>query len=136
MRSSARTPPWMPYPPASPPPNPAPTRYTPADGGHPFRTGPRATNSARWCPGHRQPLDAVDERRQQPRRLLGRLDVGHLAAQLLEQHADLAASQVRAKAEMRTATAEAGMRIRRAADVKRPRVGKLLLVTVGGAVPQ
>ena len=51
-----------------------------ASGWRPNRpTGRRSTNSFRWRPGHRQPLDPVDERRQQSRRLLGRRQIGHLA---------------------------------------------------------
>ena len=78
----------------------------------PVPTGRLATNSVRWCPGHRQPLDPVDERRQQPRRFFRRRDVGHLAVQLLERDADLAAGEVGAEAEVRAATTEAGMGIR------------------------
>lgn len=73
-----------------------------------YRGLPRATAGR---PGHRQRFDAVDELRQQPRGLVRRHDIGDLAAQFVEDDADLTTSQVGAQAEMRTAAAEAEMRI-------------------------
>src|ERR1700758_5150493 len=83
------------------------------------------TLTARGSPGDRQPLDAVDELRQQPRGFLDRDDVGDLAAQFVEGDPDLATSQVGAQAEMGTAPAEAEMRVGVTCHVKSPRIGEL-----------
>ena len=63
-------------------------------------------------------------------------NVGHLAVQFLERHADLAAGQVGAEAEVCAAAAEAGVWIRCPADIESPRIGELVLIAVGRAVPQ
>src|SRR6201993_5596902 len=83
------------------------------------------TLTARGSPGDRQPLDAVDELRQQPRGFLDRDDVGYLAAQFVEHDPDLTTSQVGAQAEMGTPAAEAEMRIGVARHVKSPRGSEL-----------
>src|SRR5437763_15130543 len=81
--------------------------------------------SPRGRPGDRQPLDAVDELRQQPGRFVDRDDVGYLAAQFVEDDPDLAAGQVGAQAEMGAAAAEAQVRMGIARHVEHPRVGEL-----------
>src|SRR6202030_1098765 len=98
-----------------------------------LRNGPE---SARRRPGDWERLDPVDERRQQPRGLFGRDDIGYLAVQFLEHHPDLATSQVGAQAEVRTTATEADMRIGVAGYVEHPWVRKLRLVAIGRAVPQ
>src|SRR5690242_10267105 len=108
---SAPTAPWTPCPPASHLLRPEPRRSTRPGGGRRFRTARLATTSARWCPGHRQPLDAVNERRLQPVWFFGRSDVGNLSVKFLERQRDLAAGQVGAQAEMRAAAAEPDMRV-------------------------
>src|SRR5271166_1307078 len=76
-------------------------------------------------PGDRQPLDAMDELRQQPGGFLDRDDVGYFAAQLVEDDPDLTAGQVGAQAEMGTPAAEAEMRIGVSGHVESPRIGEL-----------
>src|SRR6516225_8197754 len=81
--------------------------------------------TARGSPGDRQPLDAVDELRQQSCGFLDRDDVGYLAPQFVEDDPDLTTGQVGAQAEMGTSAAEAKMRIRVAGHVESPRIGEL-----------
>ena len=59
---------------------------------------------------------------------------GSRAEQLLEHHPDLAAGEVGAEAEVRTAGAEPDVLVRRAGDVEAERVGELALVAVGRVV--
>src|SRR6185437_10356555 len=83
-----------------------------------------------------QVLDAVDEARQQPDRLPRHADVRELGEQLPEHLGDLTAGQVRAEAVVRTAAAEAEMRVRLSVDVEALGVGEDSLVPVGRRVEQ
>src|SRR5262245_59186010 len=85
---------------------------------------------------HRHPLDAVDEVRLEVLGLPRDLELGYAPQQLLEHHPDLAAGEVRAEAEVRSAAAEPDVLVRVAAHVERVRVGEDRRVAVGRAVPE
>ena len=60
---------------------------------------------------YRHLLDAVDEVRPQPPRFAGKLDVGYPVRQGAEKHPQFQAGEVAPEAEMRSAAAEANMRV-------------------------
>src|SRR4051812_21892269 len=84
----------------------------------------------------REVLDAADEVRTQAVRCGEALDPLDPAHELLEQHVDLHAGELRAEAEVRPTTAERDVGVRVACDVERERVVPHVLVAVARDVPE